>query len=519
MARTAVQLYDHRGRKLRATGAGAYWGSGTGRRAAHWYPSSESINSILANNMSSLRARARDMMRKSPWASTALDRFTDSAVGTGIRPLPLIQDAGQRGEVIDSFEHWAEQEADADGRTSFYGLQEIACREIREVGEVFARLRARSLEDGMSVPLQVQILESEQCDETFTQVLSTQREVKLGIEFDRLGRRRAYHMYSRHPGDVNFPFGRSSVIDRKPVPADNVLHVFEVLRAGQVRGIPPIVVLLAKFKDVTETDDAFIVKQKVAALFTAFVTKPTEEANPLGAMEGPDGDQEPQLLSMEPGLMQELLPGEDVKFATPPEGTRDYVTWFRDQLRTLCAGMGVMYEHSVGDYSTVNYSSIRAGLIFHRRAIQRWQHNVLIRQFCAPVFRRWYADGILSGELSEDPKSRDGIPRVKWIPTPGWAQVDPDKETRSNERQIRSGQLTRTQLQIENAIDPEEFDQERQRENERADKLKLIYDSDPRLTNQTGSLQGAAAPKPTPTTGTTAPGKAPPTKSTPKGAA
>src|SRR5262245_6808672 len=137
--------------------------------------------------MSNLRARARDIHRKSPWAATGLDRFCASAVGTGIRPLPLISDAGQRSDVIESFEHWAQNECDADGRASFYGLQELATREIREVGEVFGRMRARSMDDGLSVPLQVQVLESEQCDENFTQILSTQREVKLGAEFDRRG--------------------------------------------------------------------------------------------------------------------------------------------------------------------------------------------------------------------------------------------------------------------------------------------------------------------------------------------
>ena len=496
---TAIaRLYDHLGRPLRPRALErAYSGAGSGRRSAHWNATNESINALLAGSLATLRGRARDVVRKSPWA-VGIERFVDSAIGTGIRPLPLITDAGLRRKIIEAFEHWAMNECDADGRASFYGLQEIAAREVREVGEVFTRLRARSESDMLSVPLQIQLLESEQCDEGLTRVLSTQREVKLGVEFDRLGRRRAYWMFERHPGDVNYSWTATSAIERRAIPADAVLHVFDVMRAGQVRGIPPIVVLLSKFKDLTEVDDAYGVKQKVAALFAGFIIKPSEESNPLGTIPEETDDQDVPLITLEPGLLQDLLPGEDVKFASPPQGSEEYVSWFRDQLRTLAAGQGVMYEMMTGDLTGVTYSSIRTGIIWHRRAIQRWQANVMVRQFCNPIWRRWYSDAVLSGELPLVQDTRDGIPRVRWIPTPGWAQVDPEKETRSIEREIRAGLATRSQKLIESAVDPEEFDDERARENERADALELIYDSDPRVTNQSGGLQGTAAPPPPP---------------------
>jgi len=249
---------------------------------------------------------------------------------------------------------------------------------------------------------------------------------------------------------------------------------------------------------VTEADDAYVVKQKIAALFAGFIIKPSEESNPLGATSDVVDDEEVPLITLEPGLLQELLPGEDVKFANPPQGGEEYVNWFRDQLRTLAAGQGVMYEMMTGDLTGVTYSSIRTGIIWHRRAVQRWQANVMVRQFCNPVWRRWYSDAVLAGELPFAPDTRDGIPRTRWIPTPGWAQVDPEKETRSLEREIRAGVATRGQKLIESALDPEEFDEERARENERADALGLIFDSDPRKVNQNGAFQVAPKEKESP---------------------
>ena len=53
--------------------------------------------------------------------------------------------------------------ADADGLADFYGLQTIVARAIFEAGECFIRFRNRRPEDGMAVPMQVQLLESEMC--------------------------------------------------------------------------------------------------------------------------------------------------------------------------------------------------------------------------------------------------------------------------------------------------------------------------------------------------------------------
>src|SRR5262245_64733987 len=120
-------IYDANGRPaVRAWGGGepAYYGSGTGRRAAYWRPGIESVNALLAGSLSTVRGRARDVFQKSPWAATAAACFVDSAIGTGLRPFPVITDRALRSEVIELFDHWSLNECDADGQATFYGLQE-----------------------------------------------------------------------------------------------------------------------------------------------------------------------------------------------------------------------------------------------------------------------------------------------------------------------------------------------------------------------------------------------------------
>lgn len=85
--------------------------------------------------------------------------------------------------------------------TDFYGLQALACRAMFDGGECLIRLRPRRPEDGLTVPLQLQLLEPEHLPITLNRNLSSGNQVHAGIEFDALGRRMAYHPYRSHPED------------------------------------------------------------------------------------------------------------------------------------------------------------------------------------------------------------------------------------------------------------------------------------------------------------------------------
>jgi hypothetical protein len=61
--------------------------------------------------------------------------------------------------------------------------------------------------------------------------------VMEGVQFDEMGRRVAYWLFSYHPGGVLILNPRGGIISQ-PVPADQIMHVYRVLRPGQVRGVP-----------------------------------------------------------------------------------------------------------------------------------------------------------------------------------------------------------------------------------------------------------------------------------------
>jgi lambda family phage portal protein len=445
-----------------------YEAAATTRRTSGWLPASGNINTLIFRNLDTLRARSRDMARRNPWAANALDAFVGNAIGTGIKPQSLHPDAGIKERIRQLWLRWTD-EADAGGLTDFSGLQGLACRAVMEAGECLIRLRPRLARDGLTVPLQLQLLEAEHLPTAETRKLENGNYIRAGIEFDRIGRRVAYWLYREHPFDSLNPVASTELVR---VPADSVLHLFRPIRPGQLRGQPWLTQVLIKLYELDQYDDAELVRKKTAAMFAGFVLKNAPEDQVLGEKAAKESGT--ALAGLEPGTLQVLLPGEDIKFSTPADVGASYETFMRVQLRSVAAGMGITYEQLTGDLTGVNYSSIRAGLLEFRRRCEQFQHQVIVYQFCRPVWERWIEAAVLAGAL---PLAAAGS-EAKWFP-PGFAWVDPLKDIKAQVMAVRAGFKSRAEVVSEQGYDAEAIDREIALDNARARALGLSYDTDP----------------------------------------
>jgi len=452
------------------------------RRTTGWSPVASDVNTLVFRNADTLRSRSRDMVRRNPWATNALDAFVGNCIGTGIKPQPLHSDAELRERIQALWLRWTD-EADATFLTDFYGLQALACRSVMEAGECFIRLRPRLPKDGLSVPLQLQLLEAEHLPTSETRKLENGNYIRAGIEFNGIGKRVAYHLYREHPGDTLNPMASTELVR---VPAESVLHLFRPIRPGQLRGQPWLTQVLIKLYELDQYDDAELVRKKTAAMFAGFVTKNAPEDVLVG--EGAADANGAALTGLEPGTLQVLLPGEDVKFSNPADVGASYETFMRVQLRSIAAGMGITYEQLTGDLTGVNYSSIRAGLLEFRRRCEQFQHQVIVFQMCRPIWRAWIDAAVLAGALPDG----DGNYDVKWIP-PGFAWVDPLKDIKAQIMAVRAGFKSRAEVVSEQGYDAEEIDREIAADNARADSLGLEYDSDPRKETNDASATSFGA--------------------------
>lgn len=400
----------------------AYDASSQSRRVRGWEPGNDSIMTLVAGAGDDLRRKSRDVIRRNPWAVNAVDAFVANAIGTGITPASKHPDRQTRKLLESLFLRWTD-ECDAAGLTDFYGMQSLACREMFEAGEAFLRFRPRRAADGLTVPLQLQLIESEQVPTSKNEALAGGFTIRAGVETDPIGRRVAYHIYREHPGDI---LNRGSMQTSR-IPAEQIAHLYKPLRAGQYRGQPWMTSVLVLLNDLEKYDGAELIRKQIAAMM-AFFIEDADPANPLFAQEDEDSDGVP-ISGIEPGSVITLPNGKTVKISEPTDVGGMYVEYMRLQLRKVAAGLGITYEQLTGDMTQVNFSSLRSALLEFRRRMEAFQHQVVVFQLCRPVWREFILAAVTAGVIDVEAFSADPQPffDVEWRPQ-AWPWVDPLKD-------------------------------------------------------------------------------------------
>ena len=426
------------------------------------------VNALIAASGPDITARARWLVRNNGYAVNAVESWAANTVGDGIKPISKIGGAARKEELQRLWLAWTD-DADAEGLTDFYGLQRRAAREVFMAGEVFFRIRMRRAGDGLSVPLQLHMLPAEMLPLEQTGTAANGNAIRQGIEFDRIGRRVAYHFLRRHPGDSTDP-GLAGEIVR--VPAAEVIHVIDPVEGGQLRGVSKLAPAIVKLFLLDQYDDAELDRKKVAAMYAMFVTSPAPE-NPLAPAEDEDS---PAGVEISPGQIVRLDPGEDVTVGQPADSGGTYEPFQYRTLLQISAALGIPYPYIANDMVKGNFSNSRLALIEFRRRVSAWQHSVMVFQLCRPVYARWMDAAVLSGALAlpRYEANRSRLLTADWLPTK-WDWVDPLKDANAEIAQIEAGLKSRTQAIAERGYDAEQVDREIAAERARERALGLDF--------------------------------------------
>lgn len=450
-----------------------------GRRTSAWRRTTGDADVLLRGSLIELRIHARDLIRNNGWARRAQRKIGSSVVGWGITPKAVSDNSAAAKAAMDIWRKWANTvECDSDGRKKFSKIQSLCMRSIAESGEVLIRRRWRRPTDGLTIPIQLQVLEADFLDQS-RNYLSTETNGPTiqGVEFDLLGRRTAYWLWDQHPGS-----GRNYKPSRR-IPASEVLHIYYEERPGQSRGVSWFAPAILNLKDFDEYEDATLMRQKIASCFAGFITDIDGTSNPLGAAS--TDPEEPLVETLEPGLLSRLKPGQNIEFADPPAVGEGGFT--ERTLRKVAKAMGITYEDLTGDYSQSNFSSARMARLDFWENVTEWRENMLIPQLCEGVWA-WMIEAAQLANLIPIDEPVTAV----WS-APPMAMIEPDKEGLANQRLVRIGAMTHDQMIREQGGDPEAHWQEYADGLKTLDRLKIILDSDPRKTTSQGQEQASEA--------------------------
>lgn len=398
-----------------------------------------------------LRAWARDMVRNNAYAWGVVDTIVSSVVGCGIKAqstyeTPEGEDIEELNDVRDKvWSEWCEV-CDVNGQYTFEEMQAAIQREIVEAGEVLVRI-VRTPENVFHgilrpVPLALELIEADRLagdKDTYAARLSADSGNRIirGVEVDDLGKPVAYWIYKDHPLQ---PYAFTRTPER--IPANEVLHLFRRDRVGQTRGVTWFAPALSWIRDLGTYVDNELQASAVASCFTVAIKSHT----PVGNLFDPDGGTGTDAAGnrqryVEPGMIMELAPGEDVVGLNPGRPNAGAEPWIGLILRGIAVGTGLSYEVVARDYSQTSYSSSRTSQLEDRRRFRCWQ-QYLIRHLLQPVWDAFSDAAAISAiqgfatstELLED---RRKFAPVEWQ-TPEWEWVDPQSEQTASEMALNS---------------------------------------------------------------------------------
>lgn len=445
----------------------SYDAATTGNRGASWRRSSADADTASGNRMR-LAFVGRDMIRNTPLATRAQTVICNNVVGDGI----IWKVSGGSATRADKMRkvlkaHFDTTKIDADGRCNLYGLQRLVMNALVSDGEVLIRRRRRQNRDKLPLPFQIEILEVDHLDNSRDRLLGAagaEGEIREGIEFDAIGRRVAYWLYPEHPGAA---LGlRTSLVSRR-IPANEIIHIYRQDRPKQMRGVSWFAPVAMSLQDLADGQDAQIMRQKIAACFAAFRVAPEAEFSANTTDDDPAG-----LSTMVPGRIQNLAPGEDIRFANPP-GVEGYDKFTRLVLQTVASGLGITYEALSGDLSQVNFSSARMGRMEMDRNVSAWQWLLMVPQMMQPL-AEWALEAF---DMSTGQMRRSSDLVLDWVP-PHRMLVDPAREIPALRDKVKAGFASRQGVVRELGFDPEDLMREQIEDRDTAKLHGLRFDSD-----------------------------------------
>jgi len=447
--RAIVSISPERGlRRVRAKAKASvvmnYDAASKGRRTYGWKAPGTAADSAAGANRARLRNLSRDMIRNRSLAARGQAVVTGNVVGTGIMPSVRMADGDDATAAMEVIrDHILTPAIDVYGVNALPGIQTQIMNTVFADGEVLVRRRMRDLrfEPGLQLPFQVQVLEVDHLDETiFT---NGQNEVIDGIEYGPTGKAVAYHLFDQHPGDNRrITSGRFT---STRVPAQQILHIRRLDRPGQMRGVPWLAPVMMTLGELSDYQEAQILKQRIAALLAFFV-----EAGEDGAVyDGKD------LAEIGPGSVVGLQAGQKMVASQPPT-VDGYPDFMREGIRTIATGLGLTYE-SFGDLTGVNFSSGRMGRMEMDRFIQVWQQQIIIGELCNGI-AGWTLD---TWPLVQISRGLPAAPKALEWTAPRRPLIDPSKEIGAAIEEIDAGLNSRQRKQREMGLDPDVIARER----------------------------------------------------------
>ena len=473
-----------------------------------WHPYLDGPDTANNYSRDTIVARTRDLVRNDGWASGAVTRILDGAVGADLRLVAnpdyaalSVYDPGFDADWANEFRKVAEalwrswandpnKYGDAKRKHTMGQIFRLAFRHRLVDGELLAQLAWIPQRMGYGrakYATAVNLIDPDRLSNP--QLVLDTVYCRGGVQIDDLGASVGYHIRRAHQNE--WMLGPNQYIwdyiPRETAQGRQVMvHDFDTMRDGEHRPAGGIFTpILSRMKMLAKYDSVELQAAVINAIFAAYIESPFDP----NLMQDGMGDTLPQYqadraeygserkIQLGGARISALFPGEKIGTVAATRPAAAFADFEGAMLRNASAALGLTYEQLSQDWSHVNYSSARAGLLEAWKTLARRRQDFAIG-FASPVYVAFLEEAIDRGELPLPPGAPDFVEeraayaRCMWMGPPrGW--VDPVKEAQAAVLRMDAGLSTLRQECAEQGMDYEEVIAQRGREVAEFKKLGL----------------------------------------------
>jgi len=430
----------------------SFSGAQTGRLFSDWVGAVGPMDVYLRRDLVALRSNSRRLAMNNDYMKSFLRMVRRNVIGpSGIVLQNRAKDDNGKldKEANDLIEQkWADWgqrgTCTVCGQYSWLQVQWMVATLIARDGEVIVR-KVRGFPNKFGFA--VQLFSADHLDETLNTELPGGGDIRMGVERDQWKRPVALHLkvkasdrqYARH----------------QRIPISEIEHLYVPEDFEQTRGLPWAHSAIRRLGMLGGYEEAALVAARAGAAKMGFF----QQREGAGSYTPDETDEKGDFIDKaEPGSIEILPEGFEFKEFDPSYPNGEMPFFMKSVLRGAAAGLGVSYNGLANDLEGVNFSSIRAGLQDER---DEWMvlQQFIIQGLVLPVFSAWLEQAMLKKAVPLPFSKIDKLMSPQWFPR-RWKWVDPDKDSKTAERDISLGVQSRTRLAAEQGRDLREVYEE-----------------------------------------------------------
>lgn len=473
---------------------------------ANWQPALWSPDNEINIYRDRIVSRVRDLARNDGWASGAITRVLDNAIGANFRPiikpdyrmLALMTGnkafdatwADEYGKVVEAhWRSWANDPGrycDVERKQTVSQMLRLGFRHKLLDGDALAVLQYRTDRLGSGkgrYATTIQIVDPDRLSNP--QQNFDMPHIRGGVEIDDDGAPTFYHIREAHIGDW---WSGAKTMTWERIPREtawgrpHVVHDYDHERGAQHRGNGILTPVVQRLKMLIKYDQSELEAAILNAIFGAYIESPydpalveaalgeSEDKN-LGAyQQGRVEFHNDRRLSLQNGARIPIMyPGEKITTVNAARPHSNFEGFESAALRNIAAATGLSTQQVTQDWSDVNYSSARSAMLEAWKTLTRRRADFSIG-FAQPILTAFIEeihdieDLPLPAGAPDFLEARAAYCRAQWMgPGRGW--VDPVAEKKGAILGMDAGLSTLEMEAAENAgEDWEEMLDQRKRE-------------------------------------------------------